>query len=99
IPGNCLTIGLDTATVNYQPSSFYTGQNIHLVRDPDLNKFTALFVMPLIEQSLKKFGWGGFSATLTRFKKTRILLPNKEGRPDWEYMEKYIKSLTYSKLI
>ena len=26
--GNVITIGLDTQTVFYQPTSFYTGQNI-----------------------------------------------------------------------
>jgi len=93
IEGNCITIGLDTGTINYQPAPFYTGQNIHIVRDSKLNKYNALFVLPLIEQSLDKFGWGGFSATLGRFRKTKIMLPITNNEIDWGFMEQYIKSL------
>lgn len=93
IEGNCITIGLDTATVKYQSTSFYTGQNIHIVRDSNLNRYTALFIVPLIEQALEKFGWGGYSATLGRFRKTRFLLPTKDNKPDWTFMEEYMKEL------
>jgi hypothetical protein len=93
IAGNCITIGLDTATVKYQYSSFYTGQNIHVVRDQNLNKYNALFMIPLIQQSLNKFGWGGYSATLGRFKKTKIMLPVKNRMPNWSFMEQYMKRL------
>ncbi|OHR68700.1 hypothetical protein HMPREF3291_08610 [Bacillus sp. HMSC76G11] len=96
IKANCITIGLDTATVNYQPYPFYTGQNIHIVRDKNINKYNAMFIIPLIEQSLAKFGWGGYSATLGRFRKTRVMLPSKNNKPDWEFMDNYIKSLSNS---
>lgn len=96
IEGNCITIGLDTATVKYQTTSFYTGQNVHIVRDPNLNRYTALFIVPLLEQALEKFGWGGYSATLGRFRQTRFLLPAKDKKPDWAFMESYMKELEES---
>lgn len=99
IEGNCFTIGLDTGTVNYQPAPFYTGQNIHIVRHSKLNKYNALFILPFIEQSLQKFGWGGFSATLGRFRKTKIMLPTSKDDIDWELMENYIKSLPHAFLL
>lgn len=99
IEGNCLTIGLDTGTVNYQPGPFYTGQNIHIVRHSKFNKHNALFIIPLIEQSLEKFGWGGFSATLGRFRKTKIMLPSNDDGIDWGFMERYIKSLPHAELL
>lgn len=93
INGNCITIGLDTATINYQTSSFYTGQNIHIVRDKRLNKYSALFIIPLLKKSLEKFGWGGYSATLGRFKSTRIMLPINNGLIDWAFMENFMKQV------
>src|SRR5699024_8155346 len=54
---------------------------------------TALFIVPLIEQALEKFGWGGYSATLGRFRKTRFVKPAKNGDPDWSFMENYAKEL------
>ena len=48
---------------------------------------------------MTKFNWGGNGATLTRLKKTKIMLPkNKQGNPDFVYMENYIKSLETKKL-
>lgn len=94
IDGNCITIGLDTATINYQCCPFYTGQNIHIIRDKKLNRYIALFVIPLIQQSLDKFSWGGYSATLGRFRKTRISLPvTQQGNPDWNFMEQFMKDI------
>jgi hypothetical protein len=29
-------------------------------------------------------------------KKTKIKLPSDDGKPDWQFMEDYIKSLPYS---
>src|SRR5690625_1394545 len=93
IPPNCITIGLDTATVKYQPMPFYTGQNVHIIRGADLTKYNALFLIPLIEQSLERFGWGGFSATLSRFRNSRLLLPTKGGLVDWEFMDSFMYEL------
>lgn len=49
--GNVITIGLDTQTVFYQPASFYTGQNIQVLRNVKLNKYIALFIVPLIKKT------------------------------------------------
>lgn len=89
---NVITIGLDTQTVFYQQHSFYTGQNIQILQSQHLNKYTALFIMPMIKILMQKFNWGSNGATLTRLRRSRILLPvNKNGEPDYEFMEEYIK--------
>lgn len=91
--GNVITIGLDTQTIFYQPSSFYTGQNIQVLRNKHLNRYNAIFVISPIRMLLKKFNWGGNGATLTRLKRSKLLLPVKDdGRPDWEFMEEYMKN-------
>ncbi|MDT2841895.1 restriction endonuclease subunit S [Vagococcus lutrae] len=93
--GNVITIGLDTQTVFYQSSKFYTGQNIQILDRNNLNRSIALFLIPLLEKQMKKFNWGGNGATLTRLKRLSIILPvDDRGMPDWGYMEQYIKSKT-----
>ena len=90
--GNVITIGLDTQTVFYQQHSFYTGQNIQILQSSHLNKYTALFIIPMIKILMQKFNWGGNGATLTRLRRSRILLPIvKKGEPDYKFMEEYIK--------
>lgn len=89
---NVITIGLDTQTVFYQQHLFYTGQNIQILQSQHLNKYTALFIIPMIKILMQKFNWGSNGATLTRLRRSRILLPvNKKGEPDYKFMEKFIK--------
>lgn len=92
--GNVITIGLDTQTVFYQPAEFYTGQNIQILRNGHLNKYVAMFIVPLIKKQMKKFNWGGNGATLGRLKKLTLLLPSNElNEPDYEYMGEYMKQV------
>lgn len=90
--GNVITIGLDTQTVFYQPTAFYTGQNIQVLRNKNLNKYTAMFIIPSIKIQMQKFNWGGNGATLGRLNRTRLVLPiDSQGQPNWQFMEDYIK--------
>ena len=89
---NVITIGLDTQTVFYQPMYFYTGQNIQILKSDHINKYTALFIIPMIKILMKKFNWGGNGATLTRLRRSKILLPvDSSGEPDYNFMENYVK--------
>lgn len=93
--GNVISIGLDTQTVFYQPAPFYTGQNIQVLEVKGMNKFIALFLIPIIKKQLETLNWGGNGATLGRLREKHILLPvdsNKE--PDWGFMESYIVEKT-----
>ena len=90
--GNVITIGLDTQTCFYQPSAFYTGQNIQVLSNNIINKYSALFICTLLKQQLKKFCWGGNGATLGRLRRTKFLLPvTVQGEPDFNFMEEYVK--------
>ncbi|MFN8366535.1 MAG: restriction endonuclease subunit S [Candidatus Kapaibacterium sp.] len=89
---NVITIGLDTQTVFFQPHSFYTGQNIQILSNDNINHFTAQFLIPLIKIQMEKFNWGGNGATLARLKRSKILLPvNSNGSPDYVFMENFIR--------
>ena len=41
---------------------------------------------------MEKFNWGGNGATLTRLKRTKIMLPiDSENNPDWKFMREFSK--------
>lgn len=97
--GNAISIGLDTQTAFYQPFDFITGQNIHVIYDSHINKYSSMFLIPLLKKQMDaKFNWGGNGATLSRMKKLKVLLPvDDSGNPDWEYMEQYSKNIMIKK--
>jgi len=86
-----ITIGLDTQTVFYQPTAFYTGQNIQVIRHEKLDKYNAMFLVVAIKKLVERFSWGSYGATLTRLRKSRIYLPaNENGDIDFEYMSSFM---------
>lgn len=90
--GNVITIGLDTQTVFYQPTAFYTGQNIQVIRHPKLDRYNAMFLIVAIKKLVERFSWGSYGATLTRLRKSRIYLPaNEKGEIDFEYMSSFMR--------
>lgn len=92
--GNVLSVGLDTQTAFYQPCPFYTGQNIQVFSSPQLNRYVAAFIIPLLKIQLQKFNWGGNGATLGRLKKSKILLPTTPAcTPDYDLMETYMREV------
>ena len=98
--GNCITIGLDTQTVFYQPHSFFTGQNIQVLRNKELSQELALFLVETIRKQMVKFNWGGNGATLGRLARLKIMLPvDKNGEPDFDYMESTIRELKKAKTV
>ena len=97
--GNVITIGLDTQTVFYQKNSFWTGQNIQVLSNDNLNYWVAMFVIPLLKIQMKKFAWGSTGATLGRLNRTHIMLPvNSDGLPDWQFMEDFMKQIERDKI-
>lgn len=97
--GNVITIGLDTQTVFYQSYSFFTGQNIQVLSNDYLNYYISQFLIPLIKIQMEKFNWGGNGATLTRLKRTKLLLPsNLQGLPDYKFMEQYMRQEEQKKI-
>ncbi|KSU53358.1 hypothetical protein AS181_22075 [Gordonia sp. SGD-V-85] len=97
-PGNAITIGLDTQTVTFQPASFYTSQNIQVLRHPQLNDMNGPILATLIAGQMARFSWGGNGATLGRLRKTLIMVPvvtNDSGDAvvDWDGMTDLGKEL------
>ena len=98
--GNVLTI--DSATVGscfYQPIDFSASDHVEkLIPKFNMNVHIAIFIQSVINIEQFRYGYGRKFAQM-RIKKTQIKLPVKsKGKyePDWQFMEKYIKSLPYS---
>lgn len=93
---NAISIGDTTATCFYQEKQFITGDHMVIVRaDKWLNKYTAMFIVALLNNEQYKYSYGR-AFLKDRIEDTLLKLPADEhGEPDWNYMEKYIKSLPY----
>ena len=93
---NCITVGAEGFKAFFQPLNFINGNKINIIRHSKLNKYVALFISTLLNLEIeKKFNYGR-GATKERISQLKIKLPVKSGNPDFEYMENYIKSLSYS---
>ena len=59
-----------------------------------------MFLVETIRKQMVKFNWGGNGATLGRLARLKIMLPvDKNGEPDFDYMESTIYELKKAKTI
>lgn len=93
--GNAITIGDTTSTVFYQANKFVTGDHMIVIRAEWLNKYTGMFIVSLLKKERFRYSYGR-AFLMDSIKNTILLLPStKDGIPDWNFMENYIKSLPY----
>lgn len=94
---NAITIGDTTATIFFQDHNFITGPHIIVLRANWINVYTAIFVITLLNQEKFRYPVFGRAFTKDLIKQTELLLPiTQEEKPDYKFMEDYIKSLPYS---
>lgn len=96
--GNIITI--DSATDGkafYQAFKFVGSDHVEVLEPIDfqLNKYIALFIITILNLQLSKYGFGR-KRSQKRIKIEKIFLPKINDKPDFEFMEQYIKSLPYS---
>ncbi len=95
--GNVLTV--DSAVVgycSYQELAFSASDHVEkLIPKFKMNKFTAMFFVTILNLEKYRYNYGR-KCSQNRMKTTNIKLPEKDGKPDFEFMENYIKSLQYS---
>lgn len=98
--GNKITVSYNgsIAEAFYQSDDFWATDDVNVLslKNHQLNKYIAVFLITLIEKEKYRFNYG------RKWKKdimqqSIIKLPiQSNGSPDWEFMENYIKSLPYS---
>jgi len=93
---NCITVNYNGSVGEafYQDIEFIASDDVNILylKNWELNKSIALFLCSVIKHNRSRFQFGR-KWHLDRMKKTMLLLPQKEGNPDWQYMEDYVKSL------
>lgn len=96
--GNAIVIGDTTATCFYQSDKFVCGDHMVICRAEWLNLYIALFVISILKQERYKYSYGrAFKMDL--ISNTIIKLPvTATDYPDWDFIERYIKSLHHKPL-
>lgn len=98
--GNILTIDSAVAGFcSYQKNKFSASDHVEkLIPKFNLNKYVAVFLTLILNKEQYRYNYGRKAAQM-RLKIAKIKLPSKNGNPDFEYMENFIKSLPYSSSI
>jgi len=95
--GNALVI--DSAVVGYcsfQAINFSASDHVEkLIPKFYINKYIALFLTTVLNKEQYRYNYGRKAAQM-RLKKIKIKLPTKNNKPNWQFMEDFIKSLPYS---
>ncbi len=83
----------------YQPKPFWATDDVNVLyfrkeNGVAFNKYIALFICAILRQEKYRYSYGR-KWVLESMKSTIIKLPEKDGRPNWLYMESYIKALPY----
>src|SRR3989344_7311121 len=85
--------------VFYHSYRYFSDDNVHTLI-PKFNKsnlYVMLFILTILKESSYKYAYGR-QLRIKRLGLERIKLPtDKDGSPDWNFMESYVKSLPYSK--
>lgn len=82
----------------YQPVPFCATADVAVLNPRfNNNQYISLFIATILKQEKYKYNYGR-KWNLKRMKETIIRLPaTPEGNPDWEWMEKYMKTLRWSR--
>lgn len=84
--------------VFYHDYKYFSDDNIHTLVpiNFELNKYSSLFLITVLIKLKYKYTYGR-QVRLMRLPSEKIKLPaDKNGNPNWQFMEDYIKSLPYS---
>ena len=96
--GNVLTIERTIqGYCSYQPQNFSASIDVvKLIPKFEMNKYVALFLVTILNLEKYRYNYGR-KASQTRLQSTSIKLPEKNGKPNFEFMKIFIQSLPYSK--
>mgnify|MGYP002624694393 CR=1 FL=1 len=98
---NALSIDPIKGKVFYHPYNFvgrgFSGASINLLYNKHLTKYNALFLATAIEKTASSKASYGYLFNGNRLKYGIILLPTTEGKPDYQFMEDYIKEIMRTK--
>ena len=84
-------------TAFYEPFEFVASDHVTSLKREGTSKFVYLFLATTIERQGSNFNFNR-EINDARIKKMQVMLPvTDEGRPDYEYMEQYVKNMMLHK--
>lgn len=83
----------------YQPKAFWATDDVNVLYFKEengiaLNKYIALFICAVLRQEKYRYSYGR-KWVLESMRSTIIKLPAKDDKPDYDFMENYMRSLPY----
>lgn len=100
--GNTISVCYNgsVAEAFYQPKPFWATDDVNVLYPKfELSPFIALFLTTLIRKEKYRYNYGR-KWHLGRMGESEIKLPvDGNGKPDWQWIEQYIKSLQYSSVV
>lgn len=97
---DCLTIA-NSGSVGasfYQPYKFVGSDHITHLKKENMSKYVYMFISTLTNRFSEKYNFNR-EINDARISREKIMLPvNKKNQPDFEYMEQYMKNITYKKI-
>lgn len=98
--GNAISVSINIPkNVFYQENDFCASVNIVILRNEYINKYNGLFIANIISYANRIYNYGN-KQSKDRLNNTIINLPiTPDGTPDYDFMDQYIKSLPFSKVL
>ena len=97
---DCLTIA-NSGSVGasfYHPYKFVGSDHITHLKKENMSKYVYMFISTLTNRFSEKYNFNR-EINDARISREKIMLPvNKKNQPDFEYMEQYMKNITYKKI-
>lgn len=99
--GNLLTVSYNGSVgeVFYQPKPFFASDDINVLYPKfGMNESIGLFLCAVIRREAYRFSYGR-KWHAERMRGTSILLPAKDGLPDWDWIERYMAGVPGSAML
>ncbi len=95
--GNCIFIGGKTFVISYQENDFFSNDShnlcLYLKEKSYKDKLSQLYIATCVYKSLKhKYSWGD-SISKAKINRDVMLLPIKNGKPDYSIMRSFISAI------
>ena len=100
LDGNCITISTNGSGFDpfYHTKPIVVSNDVEVLYSNNLDIYIGIFLVTILR--LEKFRWVyGRKPKNNKVFETKIKLPEREGKPDWEYMREFVKKLSYGDVI
>lgn len=79
----------------YQEKPYFTGDKIKIVKAKfeEFNGIISMYFLATMGKVFSNFSWGSSSFSVKSIESQKIMLPTKDGKPDYEFMATFISAI------